>query len=163
MTAMHRLLTLAALLAPSGIAHAQDPNPLAMQQITHVSPAIETEIVAIRDTAWRAYFANDQATMGRIFPANFISIGWSGGPWLDRAGTLADAASFASHGGSLVALEFPHTEIQLFGDVAVVYSMYVVEFNYDGITSRESGRATEVFQKKDGHWVHPSWHLDSGK
>jgi hypothetical protein len=159
---MHRLLTLASLLGPATLA-AQDATGLNMPQITHVDPVIERQIVAIRDTAWRAYFANDQATMGRLFPANFISIGWSGGPWLDRAGTLADAASFASHGGSLVALEFPHTEIQLFGDVAVVFSMYVVEFNYDGITTRQSGRATEVFQKKDGHWIHPSWHLDSGK
>ena len=163
MTPLHRLLTLTALFTLPGVAQAQDANPLAMQQITHVDPAIQRQIVAIRDTAWRAYFANDQSTMARIFPANFIAIGWGGAPWLDRAGTLADAASFASHGGSLVALEFPHTEIQLFGDVAVVFSMYVVEFNYDGITTRQSGRATEVFQKKDGHWVHPSWHLDSGK
>ena len=155
-------VALAALLIP-GTGSAQEASPLAMPQITRVDPAIEQQIVAIRDTAWQAYFANDQATMSRLFPPNFISIGWSGGPWLDRAGTLADAASLASHGGKLVALEFPHTEIQLFGDVAVVYSLYVVEFNYDGITTRQSGRATEVFQRKDGHWIHPSWHLDSGR
>jgi hypothetical protein len=158
----HPAIAALVLLLP-GAASAQEANPLAMQQITHVDPAIEQQIVAIRDTAWRAYFANDQATMGRLFPANFISIGWTGGPWLDRSGTLADAASFASHGGKLLALEFPHTEIQVFGDVAVVFSLYVVEFNYDGITSRQSGRATEVFQRKDGHWIHPSWHLDSGR
>ncbi len=158
---MHRYLTLALLLAPLRLS-AQDAA-ITMNQITHVDPAIQQQIVAIRDTAWRAYFANDQATMGRLFPANFISVGWSGGPWLDRAGTLADAAQFAAKGGSLVALEFPHTEIQLFGDVAVVYSLYIVEFNYEGITRRQSGRATEVFQKKDGHWIHPSWHLDSGR
>jgi hypothetical protein len=158
----HPAIAALVLLLP-GAAFAQEANPLDMPQITHVDPAIEQQIVAIRDTAWRAYFANDQATMGKLFPANFISIGWSGGPWLDRAGTLADAASFASHGGKLLALEFPHTEIQLFGDVAVVFSLYVVEFDYDGITSRQSGRATEVFQRKDGHWIHPSWHLDSGR
>lgn len=158
---MRRYLTLALLLAPLRLT-AQDAA-ITIPQITHVDPATQQQIVAIRDTAWRAYFANDQATMGRLFPANFISIGWSGGPWLDRAGTLADAAQFAAKGGSLVALEFPHTEIQLFGDVAVVYSLYIVEFNYEGITSRQSGRATEVFQKKDGHWIHPSWHLDSGR
>ncbi len=159
---MHRTLTLAALLLPA-VLSAQDSTLMHMKQITHVDPAIERQVVAIRDTAWRAYFANDQATMGRIFPDNFISIGWSGGPWLDRAGTLADAASFASHGGKLVALDFPHTEIQLFGDVAVVFSLYVVEFEYDGIVSRQSGRATEVFERKGDHWVHPSWHLDSGR
>jgi len=75
-----------ALVLPGAVS-AQE-GPLAMQQITHVDPSIEQEIVAIRDTAWRAYFANDQATMARLFPANFISIGWSGGPWLDRAGNF---------------------------------------------------------------------------
>jgi hypothetical protein len=163
---MLRLLTrgiaAAALLLPSSLS-AQDSAGLKMPQITHVDPGIGRQIIAIRDTAWRAYFANDQATMGRLFPDNFISIGWSGGPWLDRQGTMADAAQFASKGGKLVALDFPHTEIQLFGDVAVVYSLYVVEFQFEGITSRQSGRATEVFQRKDGHWIHPSWHLDSGR
>lgn len=159
---MHRTLTLAALLLPAALS-AQDSTLMNMKQITHVDPAIERQIVAIRDTAWHAYFANDQATMARIFPDNFISIGWSGGPWLDRAGTLADAASFESHGGKLVALDFPHTEIQLFGNVAAVFSLYVVEFEYDGIVSRQSGRATEVFERKGDHWIHPSWHLDSGR
>ena len=163
---MHRLftrgVTAAALLLPAAL-RAQDSTGLQMPQITHVDPAIEREIVAIRDTAWRAYFANDQTTMGRLFPDNFISIGWGGGAWLDRRGTMADAAQFAATGGKLVALDFPHTEIQLFGDVAVVYSLYVVEFQFEGIANRQSGRATEVFQKKDGHWIHPSWHLDSGR
>lgn len=157
-----RGITVAALLLPAAL-RAQDSTGLHMTQITHVDPAIERQIVAIRDTAWRAYFANDQATMGRLFPDNFISVGWGGGAWLDRKGTLADAAQFASKGGSLVALDFPHTEIQLFGDVAVVYSLYVVEFQLEGITSRQSGRATEVFQRKGDHWIHPSWHLDSGR
>jgi hypothetical protein len=157
----HPAIAALGLLLP-GAAAAQEANPLVIG-CHRLAPAFKQQIVAIRDTAWRAYFANDQATMGRLFPANFISIGWTGGPWLDRAGTLADAASFASHGGKLLALEFPHTEIQLFGDVAVVFSLYVVEFDYDGITSRQSGRATEVFQRKDGHWIHPSWHLDSGR
>jgi hypothetical protein len=163
---MRRLFTpaiaIAALVVPGAVI-AQDSAPVPLPQITHVDPGIERQIVAIRDTAWRAYFANDQAIMARLFPPNFIAIGWGGSIWLDRAGTLADAAGFASHGGRLVALDFPHTEIQLFGDVAVVYSLYVVEFEYDGIVTRQSGRATEVFQRHEGHWVHPSWHLDSGR
>ena len=61
-----------ALVLPGAVS-AQE-GPLAMQQITHVDPSIEQEIVAIRDTAWRAYFANDQATMARLFPANFDSL-----------------------------------------------------------------------------------------
>lgn len=154
-------VAIAALLLPRA-GSAQEAT-LNLPQITHVDPVVEQQIVAIRDTAWRAYFSNDQATMGRIFPANFISIGWGGGTWLDRSGTMADAAQLAAKGGKLVALDFPHTEIQLFGDVAVVYSLFVVEFMYDGISTRQSGRATEVFQRVNGHWIHPSWHLDSGR
>lgn len=163
---MLRLLTggiaITTLLLPGSVC-AQGETSLALPRITHVDPTVEKELVAIRDTAWRSYFANDQAIMARLFPANFISIGWGGGPWLDRRATLADAAQLAQSGGKLVSLEFPHTEIQLFGDVAVLFSLYAVEFEVNGERVRRSGRATEVFQRRKGHWIHPSWHLDSGR
>lgn len=157
----YRIIGLIASLAsiPMALA-AQAPAP--PQQITHVSPAIEKEIVAARDTAWRAWFANDTAIMRRTYPSNFIAVGWGNGPWNDKASEMAASAGFQQQGGKLVALEFPRTEIQLFGDVAVVRSLYAVEFVLDGATFKQSGRATEVFVRKNGYWEHPGWHLDSG-
>jgi len=147
----------------TGALTAQEAPSMPMAQITRVEPAVYHEIVAIRDTAWRAYFANDTAVMLRLFPENFISVGWGGGPWEGKRGTLAGAAQLAADGGRLVQLAFPHTEIQLFGDIAVVYSLYDVTFEVNGAEVRQSGRATEVFRRRTGYWDHPSWHLDSGK
>jgi ketosteroid isomerase-like protein len=142
---------------------AQEAAPDSMRQITHIAPAVMREIVAIRDTAWRAYFANDTAVMHRLFPENFISVGWGGGPWDGRGGTLAGAAHLAADGGRLLTLGFPHTEVQLFGDLAVVYSLYEVSFEVNGQVVHQSGRATEVFRRRGKSWDHPSWHLDSGR
>jgi hypothetical protein len=54
-------------------------------------------------------------------------------------------------------------EIQRFGDVAVLYSQYVLETETNGKRSEESGRVTEIFVWRDGHWVNPGWHTDSVK
>ena len=155
-------LSLFLLCAGASVATAQG-SVAPMPQITHVDPALQREVAAIRDTAWRAYFANDTAVMHRLFPDNFISVGWGGGPWDGRRGTLAGAAQLAADGGRLLRLEFPHTEIQQFGDLVVVYSLYDVTFEVGGTEVHQSGRATEVFQRRHGTWVHPSWHLDSGR
>jgi len=32
-----------------------------------------------------------------------------------------------------------------------------------GKTSRQSGRATEIYVHRNGAWVNPGWHMDSGK
>lgn len=157
----HRAVALIASLAATPFAlAAQAPAPPA--QITHVSPDIEKAIVAARDTAWRAWFANDTAIMQRTYPSNFIGVGWGNGPWQDKATEMAASAGFQQQGGKLVKLEFPRTEIQLIGDVAVVRSLYAVEFVLDGVTFNQSGRATEIFVRKNGYWEHPGWHLDSG-
>jgi hypothetical protein len=76
--------------------------------------------------------------------------------------THVDSA-LAAVGGRLLQLEFPHTEIQPFGELVVVYSLYEVTFEVNGTPTHQSGRATEVFQRRNGSWIHPSWHLDSGR
>jgi hypothetical protein len=58
----------------------------------------------------------------------------------------------------LLRLEFPRTEMQRFGDVAMLYSQYVLETEINGKRSEESGRVTEIFVWRDGHWLNPGWH-----
>jgi hypothetical protein len=76
--------------------------------------------------------------------------------------THVDSA-LAAVGGRLLQLEFPHTEIEPFGELVVVYSLYDLTFEVNGTPTHQSGRATEVFQRRNGSWIHPSWHLDSGR
>lgn len=162
MTSVARQLLVFIAMAVPSLA-AQEAPAVSMPQLTQVDPVVYREVVAIRDTAWRAYFANDTAVMHRLFPDNFISVGWGGGPWEGRSGTLAGAAELSANEGRLLQLNFPHTEVQLFGDLAVVYSLYEVTFEVGGAQVHQSGRATEVFRRRGSSWDHPSWHLDSGK
>src|SRR5438309_2209672 len=76
---------------------------------------------------------------------------------------LNGAVEFAKSGGKLVKLDFPKTEIQVYGATAVVYSNYAYELETGGQHINQSGRVTEVFVLRKGQWVNPGWHMDSGK
>jgi ketosteroid isomerase-like protein len=124
---------------------------------------VRAALLAVRDTAWRAWFAGERAVLAHMLPEQFIGIGWGDGPWSGRDQTIDASAGFAAQGGKLLRLEFPRTEIQRFGDVAVLYSEFVVEFEVGGQRTTQQGRATEVFVKQGRAWTHPAWHLDSGR
>ena len=138
------------------------------QSSSHASPGesnvderTRAELFAARDKVWRAYFANDTATLGWMIPEHMVAIGWGPGPWSDRNEVLAGSRAFAAGGGKLLRLEFPRSEIQLFGDVALVYSFFTVETQQGERRQAVNGRATEVFVRRGGRWINPAWHLDS--
>ena len=47
--------------------------------------------------------------------------------------------------------------------VAVVYSNYAYELETGGQRMNKAGRVTEIFVLRNGQWVNPGWHMDSGK
>lgn len=148
---MSRRFIMAATLLPS-IASAQS-----------VSPTIEKQILAARDTVWRAWFANDTTVLRRVLPpATAAAEGAVTTQWTDRAAILQGSQRFASSGSHLERIDFPNTRISLNGDVAVVTSNYrLVMRSAKGLdTSR--GRATEVFVRDGNGWVNPFWHLAAG-
>jgi uncharacterized protein (TIGR02246 family) len=118
------------------------------------------ELLATREEVWRAWFTGDEAALERLLTPDFIAIDLQGGIAPGRAGQLEGARAFKASGGQLLGLEFPATEVQLLGDVAVIYTTYAVELETPGGRERMAGRATEVFLRRDGRWVHPGWHLD---
>jgi NAD(P)-dependent dehydrogenase (short-subunit alcohol dehydrogenase family) len=73
------------------------------------------------------------------------------------------SARFQASGGKLIRLEFPQTEIQRFGDVAIFYSKYLYETEEDGKRSVTTGRVTEIFVLRNGKWTNPGWHTDTEK
>lgn len=122
--------------------------------------AIEPEILRLREAAWRAWFAGDEAALKQMLPPEFIGIDMGDGPFSDLAATLAEARAFRAAGGRLVSLEFPETRAQELGDVVVLYGRFSAVLESQGETSKLSGRLTEVFVRRDGRWWHPGWHLD---
>jgi len=128
-----------------------------------LSDQAKKRLLAAREAVWRAYFSNDRAALEKLIPEETLTIEAGDNNWGNRNGVLEGAARFAKSGGKLVKLEFPKTEIQVYGFTAVVYSTYSYELEIGGQRSQQTGRVTEVFVQRKGQWVNPGWHMDSGK
>jgi len=128
-----------------------------------ITPQIRQRILAAREAVWKAWFTNDRATLERLIPEETIAIDNGGEGWSDRAAVLAGAKRFVDSGGKLVRLEFPKTEIQVYGNTVIVYTTYLYETEINGNRLTASGRATEMFVRRGDELVNVGWHMDSGK
>jgi hypothetical protein len=142
---------------------ATHPDALAAQrqELQSLPESARAELLAVRESVWRAWFAYDEARLRELLPPELITMSADSPGWSDREAVLASSRGFAGSGARLVRLEFPRTEIRAYGDVAILYTTYTFEMEKDGQRSAHSGRGTEVFVRRGGRWVHPSWHLDS--
>jgi ketosteroid isomerase-like protein len=131
------------------------PRPLGDQ--------MKQRLLEAREAVWRAYFAGDRAALEKLIPEETLAIEVGDNNWSNRQTIFDGSAEFAKGGGKLVKLEFPKTEIQVYGFTAVVYSNYVYELEVGGQHINRSGRVTEVFVLRKGQWVNPGWHMDSGQ
>jgi len=131
-------------------------NLLAQQQA-------DKELLRARESVWRIWFAGDTKTLEQLVPPETIVMSGGEEQWKHQADVLQSSRDFHAQGGSLLRLEFPRTEIQHFGDVAVVWSSYVLETEVAGKRSTSTGRVTEIFVWQHGRWVNPGWHTDQEK
>lgn len=132
------------------------PRPLGEQ--------MKKSLLEAREAVWRAYFAGDRATLEKLIPAETVTIeAGDNNNWSNRQMILDGAEQFAKGGGKLLKLEFPKTEIQVYGFTAIVYSNYAYELETGGQKINRDGRVTEVFVQRKGQWVNPGWHMDSGR
>jgi hypothetical protein len=128
-----------------------------------VTPELRKEILTAREAVWKAFFSNDRAALDRLLPAEVIAIDNGSKTWCDRAVILAGAKAFAESGGKLVGLEFPETEIQVYGNTMILYTTYKTELEREGKRSVESGRGTEIFVRRGNQLVNVGWQLESQK
>ena len=103
------------------------------QARTTPTSAERKELLKVRQLVWESYFLNNQANLRELIGEDFITINPGEEHWQNRNEFIAGAKAFVDHQGKLVSLYFPRTEIQDFGDVAVLYSLVQ---NHDG----ESGK-----------------------
>jgi ketosteroid isomerase-like protein len=123
----------------------------------------QAELLKARETVWRTFFAGDVKTLADLVPPDTIVISGDNQQWRYQADVLESSRKFHAAGGKLVRLEFPRTEVQWYGDVAIVWSSYSLETEIDGKSTPEDGRVTEIFVRRNGRWTNPGWHTDSGK
>ena len=133
------------------------------QSPRQLSDQMKKRLLDAREAVWRAYFSNDRAALEKLIPEDTVAINAGDNNWENRKAIFEGAAQFAKSGGKLVKLEFPKTEIQVYGFTAFVYSTYSYELEIGGQRSQQTGRVTEVFVLRKGQWVNPGWHMDNGK
>ena len=127
------------------------------------SPVSDDELLKVREQVWRAWFQGDAKTLEQLVPPGTIVISDGEVKWKNQDDVIRTSVEFHDKGGKLLRLEFPHTDVQHFGDVAIVWSSFVLETELDGRRSSSAGRATEIFVWRDGHWTNPGWHTSSTK
>jgi hypothetical protein len=108
----------------------------------------------------RAYFTNDQAVLEKMLPSEALAIDGGSTEWSDRTTILEGAKRLAARGGKLVRLEFPKTEMQVYGNTIIIYTTYLYELEVEGKRSVTKGRGTEIFVRRGDQIVNSGWHLD---
>jgi uncharacterized protein DUF4440/type II secretion system GspD-like secretin len=123
---------------------------------------VHQQLKAARDLAWRSFFQKDTSAVAGILAPELVAIQESSDRWDDRGSLIAMAKSMSQRGLQLSRLEFPHTEIRLYGDTAILYYTYVMEQRLGSQAVVDAGRGTEVFVWREDKWVDAGWHLDNG-
>jgi hypothetical protein len=116
------------------------------------------QVLAAREEVWRTWFANDRAKLEELIPEEAVALE-SGGGWENRATILANAKEFAESGTKLVRLEFPRTEIQMYGNTIILFTSYQLETEKSGEKTTVTGNAIETFVRRDNRLVNTGWML----
>ena len=160
-TLTYSFLTAAcAIVLPLAGAIAQPPqgNPASIQ----IDDETRVELLAARDAVWRAFFADDLSQLDGMLGPELIAIQQHQEKWENKTDLLKMARLIREQGVKITEVKFPRTEVQLFGDVAILYYTYVFGTAGSEWAVSHEGRGTEIFVRRDGKWVDVGWHLDNG-
>jgi ketosteroid isomerase-like protein len=138
-----------------------DTQAYFQEQMVELPSQAKQNLLTAREAVWRDFFANNRPRLEETIPAETIAINPGQKEWDGREQVLAGAKGFVDSGGKLKRLEFPRTDIQVYGNVALLYSRYLYETENGGKSEAHTGRATEMFVNRDGKWVNVGWHMDS--
>lgn len=148
-------VTMAIPASPFVSLAAAQPAP----RVSETSPAADlSALETLRKDVWVRWFAGDTTALRRVLSPELVAISPDGQQTLPES--LAGAAQFKAGGGRLVSITFDNASIHRFGEVVVMFSHYTLVTEKSKKPSTQKGRATEVFVRRNGRWVHTSWHLD---
>lgn len=140
---------------------AQDPTAKTEQQTkpANISDQGRQQILAAREAVWRAWFGGDMQKLEKLIPEEAIAIDGGNENWDNRSRILEGAKKFAESGAKLTRLEFPRTEMQVYGNTVIIYTSYLFETEKDGKKSTTTGNGIEVFVRRGGAFVNTGWIL----
>jgi hypothetical protein len=123
-------LMLVGVAALSMVSTAASPSASAAEPAAPA--AIDPEVLALREAAWRAYFAGDEAALGKMLPDDFIGINMFDGAFVSREAALQQTRAMGTSGERLTRLEFPETRGQRYGDVVILYGRFTAVLESGG-------------------------------
>ena len=116
-------------------------------------------LLTAREAVWRAWYAGDTAALRKLLPPELITLGPGENGWGVRDWIVDASADYVKRGGKLTRLEFPRTEIQAYGNTAIIYTSYQLDLNEGGKPRTERGKATEIFVRQGDQWLNTGWQL----
>ncbi|MFL6228062.1 MAG: DUF4440 domain-containing protein [Pyrinomonadaceae bacterium] len=129
----------------------------------NLSPRTRQQIMDSREEVWRAWFSNDRTKLDTMLPEEAIAVESGSKEWQNRAAILDGAKRFAESGAKLVRLEFPRTEIQMYGNTVILYTSYLFETEKDGKRNTSAGSGVETFVRRGNKLVNTGWLLADEK
>jgi hypothetical protein len=137
------------------LAFALAPISATAQQTQNIDAATRAELVTAREAVWRAFYQGDSAALVQLLPERMTAMGEN------RAQIIRSAIEMKRSGVRYQRMEFTNDQFFVNGNVAVVWSDYVVHLlDGKGKPMRRPGRAIELFVRERGRWINPHWHLD---
>ena len=148
------MLTSRCIIA-AALLFALSPAQAPAQGSQPIDAATRAELVTAREAVWRAFFQGDSAALVRLLPERMTAMGE------DRSQIIKSAIASARSGVRYQRMEFTNDQFFVNGNVAVVWSDYVVHLlDAKGKPMRRPGHAIELFVRDRGRWINPHWHLD---
>jgi len=149
------------LIALAIIVAASPPGAQPAPRVATSFPAAEqAALEQVRKDVWTSWFAGDTGALRRVLGPELVAMDDGGKGWQSADETIKGSAEFAKGRGKLVSVRFDNGVTHRFGDVAVMFSVYTTVVESGGKRETRRGRATEVFVRSKGRWVHTSWQLD---
>lgn len=142
-------------------------HPEALEQIgsdrRELGKDERSSLMAAREQVWRTWFAGDVEAFGKLVPPELVSIDGSSDRFGTRETEISGSRQFAQSGGTLTRLVFPRTEVQAYGNTAILYTTFEMDILMDGKTRTSRGAATETFVKQHGAWINTGWQLATAR
>lgn len=123
-------------------------------------PAELTSLESLRKDVWIQWFSGDTAALRKVLSPELVAVSPDGPHWFSLQESLNGSANYKASGAKLLSVDFDSTMVHRFGEVVVMFSHYTVVTEKSGKRATTKGRATELFVRNNGKWVHTSWHID---
>lgn len=139
-------------------------SPLAAQAAVRVAasmPAAElAALESLRKDIWVQWFTGDTSGLHKVLAPELVAVSPDSPEYQTLQNSLDGSARYKASGAKFISVDFAQNKAHRFGDVVVLFTHYTVVTEKAGKRSTQKGRATEIFVRQDGKWVHTSWHID---